>query len=150
MSYRKSKDSRARGIADGQCFNSINPNQPIWSCFPPTTPPPPPTFPDEIPVNPSSHYQACYTPFHLGCIRDWANRSLVEERERARGYGKDEEEVTWRCPGCQKRRKETVGGYRCFCGKFGNPVPAGGGNVPHGCAEGCSRKRPGCAHACPL
>ncbi|ORX35861.1 hypothetical protein BD324DRAFT_602357 [Kockovaella imperatae] len=123
------------------CFNAITPSQPIWACAPPDRPPEPS---DDNP----NHYTACYTPFHLNCIRDWANRSLTEEKERLIAFGKEDEEVSWRCPGCQKRRTERVGGYRCFCGRLSSPPTIS--SAPHSCGELCSRPRPGCSHACPL
>lgn len=131
-----------------QCFNGITPSQPMWSCQPPDRPPAPPVGLDPTPPDLASHYSACYTPFHLSCIHDWANRSLIEERDRARVAGRDTEEVTWRCPGCQKRRTDPVGGYRCFCGRLSSPPTLL--SAPHSCGEGCSRKRSGCGHACPL
>jgi transcriptional repressor NF-X1 len=122
-----------------QCFNSILPSQPIWSCLPPTSPPEGDT--------PANYYTACYTPFHLNCLRDWANRNLVEDAERLRQAGK-EDAPEWRCPGCQKRRADKVGGYKCFCGRLSQPPTTQ--TAPHSCGESCARQRPGCDHACPL
>lgn len=59
----------------------------------------------------SNWYSACYTPFHLNCIRDWADRSLADATDKLRGEV-DDQRVEWRCPGCQKRRAERVGGYK--------------------------------------
>ncbi|WWD21792.1 hypothetical protein CI109_106280 [Kwoniella shandongensis] len=136
------------------CFNAITPSQPVWSCLPPDHPPELST-PAALALNPitgstnsSNHYTACYTPFHIDCIRDWANRSLTEEQERARQAGREGEEIAWRCPGCQKRRPDRVGGYRCFCGRLSHPPTLT--SAPHSCGDSCARKRPKCSHPCPL
>ncbi|KAK8847697.1 hypothetical protein IAR55_005556 [Kwoniella newhampshirensis] len=136
------------------CFNAITPSQPVWSCLPPDHPPEPSTSAD-LTLNPitgstasSNHYSACYTPFHMDCIRDWANRSLTEEQDRARQAGREGEEIAWRCPGCQKRRADRVAGYRCFCGRLSHPPTLT--TAPHSCGDSCARKRPKCSHPCPL
>lgn len=161
-----------------QCFNPILPSQHSWSCLPPYSPPsrtsPNNQITDDIAKSDSDKwYAACYTPFHLHCIRDWANRSLVEDRERARVAGNDGE-GEWRCPGCQKKREGRVAGYRlvrsiavslwlrpslvnlpvmltslrCFCGRQSNP--ATNTAAPHSCGDSCSRPRATCSHSCPL
>nr|XP_031857852.1 uncharacterized protein CI109_006724 [Kwoniella shandongensis]KAA5524924.1 hypothetical protein CI109_006724 [Kwoniella shandongensis] len=124
------------------CFNAITPSQPVWSCLPPDHPPELST-PAALALNPitgstnsSNHYTACYTPFHIDCIRDWANRSLTEEQERARQAGREGEEIAWRCPGCQKRRPDRVGGYRCFCGRLSHPPTLT--SAPHSCGDSCA------------
>lgn len=100
-----------------QCFNSITPSQAIWCCLPPDRPPEANSailVPNPITgsTSTSSHYSACYTPFHLECIKDWAERSLQEEVGKVRDGVKEPEEVVWRCPGCQKRRSEAPKDYR--------------------------------------
>ena len=98
-----------------QCFNAITPSQHIWSCLPPDRPPDstaPRFTADAGMASSSKHYSACYTPFHLACIRDWSDRSLIEEAERSRAAGRDGEESQWRCPGCQKKRAERIAVYR--------------------------------------
>ncbi|KAK4684233.1 hypothetical protein P7C73_g5958, partial [Tremellales sp. Uapishka_1] len=131
------------------CFNAITPSQPTWSCLPPHGPPPTPapTLDDPNPAPNPNHYTSCYTPFHLSCIRDWANRSLAEEAEKARNAGREGEELEWRCPGCQKRRSGGIGGYRCFCGRLNQPPT--NTLAPHSCADSCIRKRV-CGHDCVL
>ncbi|WVQ98382.1 hypothetical protein IAU59_005505 [Kwoniella sp. CBS 9459] len=136
------------------CFNNITPAQPIWSCLPPDRAP---EASSSITLQPnpitgststSNYYSACYTPFHLDCIKDWANRSLEEEQSRAHSAGRDGEDIAWRCPGCQKRRADRVAGYRCFCGRLSHPPTST--TAPHSCNDTCARKRPKCAHPCPL
>lgn len=131
------------------CFNPIFTQQQTWSCLPPHTPPeiPPTVEENERPAFITSHYAACYTPFHIHCIRDWASRSIKEDTERIRKF-ELAEEPSWRCPGCQKHRKDKIGGYRCFCGRMANPpnTPL----APHSCHDACSRARPNCSHPCPL
>ncbi|WVQ85287.1 hypothetical protein IAT38_007452 [Cryptococcus sp. DSM 104549] len=136
------------------CFNAITPSQPIWSCLPPDRPPEP-SKSQTLDPNPitgstaaSNHYSACYTPFHLDCIRSWSDRSLQEEDERIRQGLKDGEECMWRCPGCQKKRSEPIGLYKCFCGRLAHPPTLT--SAPHSCGDSCGRKRPKCSHPCPL
>ncbi|WVF69444.1 hypothetical protein IAT40_004221 [Kwoniella sp. CBS 6097] len=136
------------------CFNNITPGQQIWSCLPPDHAPEPSSSitlqPNPITgsTSTSNYYSACYTPFHLDCIKDWANRSLEEEQSRAHSAGRDGEDIAWRCPGCQKRRADRVAGYRCFCGRLSHPPTST--TAPHSCNDTCARKRPKCAHPCPL
>ncbi|WWD00950.1 hypothetical protein V866_007888 [Kwoniella sp. B9012] len=136
------------------CFNSITPSQQTWSCLPPDHAP---EASSSITLQPnpitgststSNYYSACYTPFHLDCIKDWANRSLEEEEKKARNAGREGEDIAWRCPGCQKRRAERVAGYRCFCGRLSHPPTST--SAPHSCNDTCARKRPKCSHPCPL
>jgi transcriptional repressor NF-X1 len=96
------------------CYNSITPSQQIWSCLPPDGPPPSPYAPGIDVIDPkivSAHYQACYTPFHYTCVRDWARRNFEEDQTRLRNIDSSDEAV-WRCPGCQKRRAESIPPYR--------------------------------------
>lgn len=137
-------------IANAQCFNAIHPHQQTWSCLPP---PGTPVYPksmeeDERPAFAASLYTACYTPFHISCIRDWASRSLHDDAERLRVTENTTDEPSWRCPGCQKHRTNKIGGYRCFCGRLSNP--ATNHSAPHSCGDACSRHRPHCDHPCPL
>ncbi|WVW78077.1 hypothetical protein I302_100028 [Kwoniella bestiolae CBS 10118] len=136
------------------CFNSITPSQQTWSCLPPDHAPEPSSSitlqPNPITgsTSTSNYYSACYTPFHLDCIKDWANRSLEEEEKKARNSGREGEDIAWRCPGCQKRRADRVGSYRCFCGRLSHPPTIT--SAPHSCNDTCARKRPKCSHPCPL
>ncbi|WWC86565.1 uncharacterized protein L201_001442 [Kwoniella dendrophila CBS 6074] len=136
------------------CFNFITPSQQTWSCLPPDHPPEASTSislqPNPITGSTSTtnYYQACYTPFHLDCIKDWANRSLEDEEKKARDAGREGEDIAWRCPGCQKRRADRVAGYRCFCGRLSHPPTSP--SAPHSCNDNCARKRPKCSHPCPL
>ncbi|KIY66766.1 hypothetical protein CYLTODRAFT_491180 [Cylindrobasidium torrendii FP15055 ss-10] len=116
------------------CFSAIHPAQPTWCCSP------------EIPVI-DDNPQYCWTPFHLKCVRSWAEKSHKEVREAwiARGQDRNGE---WRCPGCQGKRHELPKGYKCFCGS--TPSPNTRLATPHSCGNPCSRVRKGCPHPCPL
>lgn len=144
-----------------QCFSNILPSQSIWSCTPTTSTP----IPDEPLSEPAP---CCYTPFHLSCIQDWSSRSLAEARQRARDRDTrvhpEEPVLTWRCPGCQKRRTDEVKRYECFCGRVKNlsvgrakgkqvngvANDGAGLTLPHSCGSNCSRDRRYCGHPCPL
>lgn len=96
------------------CYNSITPSQQIWCCLPPDSPPPSPFAVGIDVIDPkviSSHYQACYTPFHYSCVKDWSRRNYEEDQARLRMIDSQEEAV-WRCPGCQKRRADRIPPYR--------------------------------------
>lgn len=96
------------------CYNAVTPSQQIWCCLPPDSPPPSNLAPGVDVVDPkavTAHYQACYTPFHYTCIRDWSRRNLEEETSRLRAIDSTDEPV-WRCPGCQKRRADRIPPYR--------------------------------------
>ncbi|WWC59831.1 uncharacterized protein I303_102393 [Kwoniella dejecticola CBS 10117] len=136
------------------CFNAITPSQQTWSCLPPDHAPEPSSSitlqPNPITgsTSTSNYYSACYTPFHLECIKDWASLNLEDEEKKARVAGGDGEDIAWRCPGCQKRRADRPAGYRCFCGRLSHPPTST--SAPHSCNDGCARKRPKCDHPCPL
>lgn len=131
------------------CFNPIFSQQQTWSCLPPHSPPeyPPTLEENERPAYAAAHYAACYTPFHITCIRDWASRSLHDDAERIRTT-ESKDDPSWRCPGCQKHRANKIGGYRCFCGRLANPPTST--TAPHSCNDACARRRPNCDHPCPL
>jgi transcriptional repressor NF-X1 len=96
------------------CYNSIIPSQQIWCCLPPDSPPPSPFAVGIDVIDPkvvASHYQACYTPFHYNCVKDWSRRNYEEDQARLRMIDSQEEAV-WRCPGCQKRRADRIPPYR--------------------------------------
>ncbi|WWC68275.1 uncharacterized protein I206_102198 [Kwoniella pini CBS 10737] len=136
------------------CFNFITPSQQTWSCLPPDHAPEPSSSltlqPNPITGSTiaSNYYSACFTPFHLECIKDWANLNLEDEEKKARNAGRDGEDIAWRCPGCQKRRGDRPAGYRCFCGRLSHPPTST--SAPHSCNDACARKRPKCDHPCPL
>ncbi|BEI83169.1 hypothetical protein CcaverHIS002_0310370 [Cutaneotrichosporon cavernicola] len=131
------------------CFNPIFSQQQTWSCLPPHSPPeyPKSLEENERPAFATAHYTACYTPFHINCVRDWASRSLHDDAERIR-KSESKDEPSWRCPGCQKHRALKIGGYRCFCGRLANPPT--NTSAPHSCNDACARTRPNCSHPCPL
>jgi transcriptional repressor NF-X1 len=96
------------------CYNSITPSHQIWCCLPPDSPPPSPFAVGIDVIDPkvvASHYQACYTPFHYNCVKDWSRRNYEEDQARLRMIDSQEEAV-WRCPGCQKRRADRIPPYR--------------------------------------
>jgi hypothetical protein len=96
------------------CYNAITPSQQIWCCLPPDGPPPSPFAPGIDVIDPkiiSTHYQACFTPFHYSCVKDWSVRNYEEDKTRLRMIDSQEEAV-WRCPGCQKRRADRIPPYR--------------------------------------
>jgi len=96
------------------CYNSITPSQQIWCCLPPDSPPASPFAVGIDVIDPkvvASHYQACYTPFHYSCVKDWSRRNYEEDQTRLRNIDSQEEAV-WRCPGCQKRRADSIPPYR--------------------------------------
>jgi hypothetical protein len=100
------------------CYNSITPSSQIWCCLPPDSPPPSPFAVGIDVIDPkvvSSHYQACYTPFHYSCVKDWSRRNYEEDQTRLRMIDSQEEAV-WRCPGCQKRRADKIPPYRYVYG----------------------------------
>lgn len=84
------------------CFSPIRPEQPIWSCSP------------SIPIVVSNEAQIreyCWTPFHLKCIRSWAERSAKEVADAWRARGELNKQGDWRCPGCQAKREITPSSY---------------------------------------
>ncbi|KAH6909611.1 shuttle craft protein [Coprinopsis sp. MPI-PUGE-AT-0042] len=114
------------------CFSAIQPSQAMWSCSP------------VIPVvmMEGAQVQYCWTPFHMGCIKSWAAKSVKDGEPEKRG--------DWRCPGCQAKREIVPSGYRCFCGSVPEPKLARL-STPHSCGQPCSRPREsGCGHPCPL
>ena len=109
--------------------------------------------------------QCCYTPFHLKCIKSWANKSLKDLRDAYTARGEPNRQVSWRCPGCQHARSDNPSSYkcvnehfitykffnfvyRCFCGSTTDPAPPRIA-TPHSCGNPCSRTRV-CGHPCPL
>lgn len=96
------------------CYNAVTPAQQIWCCLPPDTPPPSDLALGVETKDPkilTAHYQACYTPFHYACVRDWSRQNLEQDAQRLRAIDSHDEPV-WRCPGCQKRRPDRIPGYR--------------------------------------
>ncbi|TFK20660.1 hypothetical protein FA15DRAFT_673293 [Coprinopsis marcescibilis] len=139
------------------CFSGIRPEHAVWSCSPSTplaatkTKDEGATTGDDAAISASaqSQIQYCWTPFHVGCIKSWAMKSVkdVADAWRARGEPKDGD---WRCPGCQVKRYAVPLGYRCFCGSVTEPK-LGRLATPHSCGGPCSRVREtGCGHPCPL
>ena len=107
------------------CYNSISPKQSISSC------------------------RTCSAPYHLRCLKDWADRSIAGIKEKALLQQPGVQiRASWRCPSCQTQsgEHETPKEYRCFCGRTKDPK-ATVGNA-HSCEQLCKRERPqGCSHS---
>ncbi|KAK7437497.1 FKBP12-associated protein [Stygiomarasmius scandens] len=124
------------------CFNAIFPGQSIWSCSPMI-----PILSDDA----DKKVEYCWTPFHLKCIKPWAEKSFNDVKAAWVARGEPEKGGEWRCPGCQGRRNRVVGGYLCFCGSTSSPqAPTSRLTTPHSCGNRCSRPRESCSHPCPL
>ena len=108
------------------CYNTINRKQPISSC------------------------RICFAPYHLRCIKDWADRSIVGMKEKASLQQPGiQVRASWRCPSCQTQSSEleTPRYYYCFCGRTKDPTAGGLGHA-HSCDRPCKRERPeGCNHS---
>ncbi|THV07076.1 hypothetical protein K435DRAFT_833781 [Dendrothele bispora CBS 962.96] len=136
------------------CFNAIYPPQAIWTCSPLI----PILSDDSEGENERKEVEYCYTPFHLKCIRPWAEKSFNDVKAAWEARGEPERGGEWRCPGCQGRRNRLVGRYTCFCGATPNPPnPTNRLFTPHSCGNPCSRARvassrshASCTHPCPL
>ncbi|XP_077978274.1 transcriptional repressor NF-X1-like isoform X2 [Glandiceps talaboti] len=101
------------------CFDVIRCQVAVWSC------------------------QACYTVFHLHCVRKWARSPIATSAvESAEG---------WRCPACQNVCHKVPSVYRCFCGQVRDPEWHRM-QTPHSCAEICRKRRTetSCPHTCNL
>ena len=109
------------------CINAITRRQPIASC------------------------QTCSAPYHLKCLRDWAERSILTIKEKAALLQQQpgvKIRAHWRCPSCQQQypENEVPRSYWCFCGRIKEPRPSGFENA-HSCSSPCRRPRPeGCNH----
>lgn len=107
------------------CYNTIQRKQPIASC------------------------QTCSAPYHLKCLRDWAERSIETVKEKAALQQPGVQvKASWRCPSCQSQyaETETPRSYWCFCGRLKDPKASALGNA-HSCEQPCGRQRPeGCQH----
>lgn len=106
------------------CINNIHRKQPIASC------------------------QTCSAPYHLKCLRDWAERSIAAVKEKAAFMQNQKIRANWRCPSCQTQYPEDAKpkGYWCFCGRLKDPQGSPMGNA-HSCEQPCKKPRPdGCSH----
>ena len=110
------------------CINNISRKQPISSC------------------------RTCSAPYHLKCLRDWAERSIATVKEKA-AFQQQQNGVqiraNWRCPSCQTQYAEhdAPRNYWCYCGRLREPRASGLGNA-HSCEKPCKRERPeGCEHS---
>lgn len=108
------------------CVDSIKRKQPIASC------------------------RTCSAPYHLKCLKDWAERSIATVKEKAALQPSGVQvRANWRCPSCQSQygESEIPRNYWCFCGKMKEPR-IGGMTSAHSCGGPCRRQRPeGCNHA---
>ncbi|KAH9909040.1 hypothetical protein F4778DRAFT_715029 [Xylariomycetidae sp. FL2044] len=83
----------------------------------------------------------CWTVTHMSCVKKWyANRTR---------NGDQEQQPSWRCPGCNSPMTDEPATYSCWCGKEINPKPIPGLS-PHSCGQTCSKPRGTCPHPCPL
>ncbi|KAI1083034.1 hypothetical protein F5B20DRAFT_443826 [Whalleya microplaca] len=84
----------------------------------------------------------CWTVTHMTCVKKWFSN-------RARNSDQQEQQSTWRCPGCNSPMTDEPATYHCWCGKEINPksIP---GISPHSCGQTCSKPRGTCPHPCPL
>lgn len=103
------------------CYSTVTTRQSIWSC------------------------SQCSAVLHLGCAKQWAERS-VKQMEEQNAMQEDPEirarRGTWRCPGCQYAREDVPQKYWCWCGKVMDPNPQNspsGRRIPHGCGQTCSK-----------
>jgi len=109
------------------CINNIHRKQPIASC------------------------QTCSAPYHLKCLRDWAERSIAQVKEKAAMLANQPRvqiRANWRCPSCQTQYPEDAKpkAYWCFCGRIKDPQGSPLGNA-HSCEQPCKKPRPeGCSH----
>lgn len=109
------------------CINNIHRKQPIASC------------------------QTCSAPYHLKCLRDWAERSIATVKEKAamlQNQPRVQIRANWRCPSCQTQYPEDAKpkAYWCFCGRIKDPQGSPLGNA-HSCEQPCKKARPdGCNH----
>lgn len=109
------------------CINNIHRKQPIASC------------------------QTCSAPYHLKCLRDWAERSIATVKEKAalqQNQPGVQIRANWRCPSCQTQYHEDARPrvYWCFCGRVKDPQVSPLGNA-HSCEQPCKKPRPeGCDH----
>lgn len=110
------------------CINNISRKQPISSC------------------------RTCSAPYHLKCLKDWAERSIASVKEKAALQQQQngvQIRANWRCPSCQTQYAEhdAPRNYWCFCGRIREPRASGLGNA-HSCEKPCKRERPeGCQHS---
>lgn len=82
----------------------------------------------------------CWTVTHLSCVKKWYTNQTKNP---------DQQQVGWRCPGCNSSMTEEPTTYNCWCGKEINPKPIPGIS-PHSCGQTCSKHRGTCPHPCPL
>ncbi|PKU74377.1 NF-X1-type zinc finger protein NFXL1 [Dendrobium catenatum] len=105
------QDKLSRGTVECMiCYDMVRRSAPMWSC------------------------PACYSIFHLHCVRKWA-RSPTSAADPTPTSSGD-----WRCPGCQSPQSIPAGqlSYTCFCGKRHDP-PNDLYLTPHSCGEPCGK-----------
>ncbi|KAI1097817.1 hypothetical protein F4804DRAFT_326492 [Jackrogersella minutella] len=82
----------------------------------------------------------CWTVSHLPCVKEWF---------RNRGRNPNQQQDTWRCPGCNSSLTDGPTTYHCWCGKEINPKSIPGLN-PHSCGQTCLKPGGKCPHRCSL
>lgn len=88
----------------------------------------------------------CWTVIHLRCAKKWYTNQMKREDNPAQ----PQQELQWRCPGCNSKLTDDPGSYHCWCGKDINPKPANASLPPHSCGQTCAKPRATCPHPCPL
>ncbi|KAK8962613.1 NF-X1-type zinc finger protein NFXL1 [Platanthera guangdongensis] len=105
------QEKLARGKVECMiCYDMVGRSAPIWSCA------------------------ACFSIFHLHCVRKWA-RSPTSAADPTPTSSGD-----WRCPGCQYPQSTPARdlSYTCFCGRRHDP-PNDLYLTPHSCGEPCGK-----------
>ncbi|KHN96444.1 Single-stranded nucleic acid binding R3H [Metarhizium album ARSEF 1941] len=105
------------------CTDDVVRNSHVWSC------------------------SLCWTVVHLKCVNKWHDNQRKQQDPQS---SEPEQDLTWRCPGCNSKLSDDPGSYHCWCGKDINPRPAPSSLPPHSCGQTCSKPRPTCPHPCPL
>ena len=85
---------------------------------------------------------------HLKCVKRWYENQKKQKKELQ--SGQPQQDLSWRCPGCNSQLVDDPGSYHCWCGKDINPRPASGALPPHSCGQTCFKPRPTCPHPCSL
>ncbi|KAH7328838.1 putative NF-X1 finger transcription factor [Stachybotrys elegans] len=105
------------------CTDEVLRNSSIWSCT------------------------VCWTVVHLKCVKKWYdNQKKINQSQPHQS----QQEVSWRCPGCNSNLTDEPGSYHCWCGKDINPQPSSRALPPHSCGQTCSKPRGTCPHPCSL
>ncbi|PKA53599.1 NF-X1-type zinc finger protein NFXL1 [Apostasia shenzhenica] len=111
------QDKLARGAVECMiCYDMVRRSAPIWSC------------------------PACFSIFHLHCIRKWARSPTSAADPTPAGGATAVPSGDWRCPGCQSPQSTAARDlvYTCFCTRRRDP-PNDLYLTPHSCGEPCGK-----------